>query len=80
MKPASIRHLVETQPLDRLLAAEQALLRGQAPGFAVEGDSPGEQLTHVLAAIFVLGHMKQHEADFAAASRVFFQRVRESIR
>ncbi|GAA4357644.1 hypothetical protein GCM10023185_22520 [Hymenobacter saemangeumensis] len=79
MKPAAIKHLVETQSLPRLLAAEQALLRGASPGFPISGDSAGEQLTHVLAAGFILGYMQKNEASFAAASRVFFQRVRESI-
>ena len=79
MKPAAIRLLAESWPLARLEAAEQALLAGQSPGCAVPGDDAGEQLTHVLAAIFIQHYMKSHAADFQAAARVFFQKVREAV-
>jgi hypothetical protein len=79
VKSSAIRQLAQTQPLPSLQAAEQALLHGRRPAFDVEGEDAGEQLTHVLAAIFVLEHMAGHGATLPAALRVFFQKVRESV-
>jgi hypothetical protein len=79
MKAAAIKHLAGTQPLSRLRAAEQALLAGRPTSFFIDGDTPGEQLTHVLAAIFALRYMAAHGVGWPAAQRAFFCKVREAI-
>ncbi|MBT2556990.1 hypothetical protein J7E24_04280 [Hymenobacter sp. ISL-91] len=79
MKMPVIRHLVETQTLESLLAAEEALLEEQTPAFEVEGEDEGEQLTHVFAAIFILNHMQDHKSDFKTALREYTKKVRVSI-
>ncbi|MFD2784924.1 DUF6952 family protein [Hymenobacter rubripertinctus] len=79
MKMPVIRHLVETQTLDALVAAEEALLEEQTPAFEVEGEDEGEQLTHVFAAIFILHHMQDHQSDFKTALREYTKKVRVSI-
>ena len=79
MKMPVIRHLVETQSLESLIAAEEALLDEQTPAFEVEGEDEGEQLTHVFAAIFILNHMQDHGSDFKTALREYTKKVRVSI-
>ncbi|MBC6700024.1 DUF6952 family protein [Hymenobacter puniceus] len=79
MKMPVIRRLVETQTLEALVAAEEALLEEQAPAFEVEGEDEGEQLTHVFAAIFILNHMQEHGSEFKDALREYTKKVRVSI-
>ena len=79
MKIPAIKRLVESQTLPSLLEAEEALLEERAPGFAVEGEDEGEQLTHVFAAIYVLNHMQDHGSEFKDALREYTKKVRVSI-
>lgn len=79
MKMPVIKRLVETQTLESLVAAEEALLEEQTPAFEVEGEDEGEQLTHVFAAIFILNHMKDTGSDFKTALREYTAKVRVSI-
>jgi hypothetical protein len=79
MKMPVIKRLVETQSLDSLVAAEQAILEEQTPAFEVEGEDEGEQLTHVFAAIFILNHMQDNGSDFKTALREYTAKVRVSI-
>ncbi len=76
MQFSVITQLVQTQPLPRLQAAEQALLAGQKPPFAVAGRDAAERLTHVLVAQVLLAYMREHNADLPAARRAFARRVR----
>lgn len=79
MKMPVIKRLVETQTLEGLVAAEQALLDEQPLAIEVEGEDEGEQLTHVFAAIFILNHMQDHGTDFKTALREYTAKVRVSI-
>lgn len=79
MKLQAIRELVETQTIDALRRAEAALLEEQMPGISVAGEDAGEQLTHVLAAIWIKEYMDIHQVDYSAALRAYVQRVRRSI-
>jgi hypothetical protein len=79
MKLPVIKKLVESTSLEDLLAAEEAMLSENEPGIAVEGDDEGEQLTHVLAAIFILTEMKKNGGDYMAALRSYTSKVRTSI-
>jgi len=79
MKIPVIRQLVETASLDELRAAEDALLNEQQPALRIEGDDEGEQLTHVLAAIWILHHMDEHQVAFPLALREYSKKVRVSI-
>lgn len=79
MKIPAIKKLVETQNLDTLRAAEDALLDEQQPAIEVEGADEGEQLTHVFAAIWILNHMQDTGAEFPAALREYTKKVRVSI-
>lgn len=74
-----ITYLAESQPLERLRAAEAALLAGLAPPFEVVGDDAAEQLTHVLVAQVWLRHMQAHGTGLTAARRAFAGRVRRWV-
>lgn len=79
MKMPVIKRLVETQTLEALVAAEEALLEEQELAFEVEGEDEGEKLTHVFAAIFILNHMQEHGSQFKDALREYTKKVRVSI-
>lgn len=79
MKIPAIKKLVENASMAELLAAEEAIIEEQQPAIRVEGEDDGEQLTHVMAAVFIKNHMADHETDFKTALREFTKKVRESI-
>ncbi|MFT4876659.1 MAG: hypothetical protein ACI8S2_001396, partial [Bacteroidia bacterium] len=39
----------------------------------------GEQLTHIIAAIFIKEHMAEHDSDLKTALREYTVKVRNSI-
>ncbi len=79
MKIPAIKKLVETYSLTDLVAAEEAILEEQQPAIAVEGEDEGEQLTHVLAAVWILNDMEDNGSDFKTALREYTKKVRVSI-
>ena len=79
MKIPVIKKLVETQSLDALTAAEEALMEEQPLAIEVEGDDEGEQLTHVIAAAWILNYMNDNGVDFKTALREYTKKVRVSI-
>jgi uncharacterized protein (DUF2267 family) len=79
MKIPAIKKLVESYSLPQLQEAEAALLEEQKPLIEIEGDDEGEQLTHVLASIYIKDKMEHHNTPFSQALRDFSQRVRNSI-
>lgn len=80
MNIASVRALVEANhSADALRSAEEAILEGLEPAIAVQGEDEGEQLTHVMAARWVLDHMAATNDDVMTSIRAYTQRVRSSI-
>ncbi|SIT88900.1 DUF6952 family protein [Pontibacter indicus] len=79
MKIPVIKKLVETQSLEALTAAEEALMEEQPLAIEVEGDDEGEQLTHVIAAAWILTYMNDNGVDFKTALREYTKKVRVSI-
>lgn len=79
MKIPAIKKLVETYSIAQLQAAENAMMEEQKPAIEVEGDDEGEQLTHILASIYIKDKMEKEGAVFNQALRDFSQRVRKSI-
>jgi hypothetical protein len=79
MKIPAIKKLVESYSDRQLAAAEEALLEEQKPEIEIEGDDEGEQLTHTLAARWILEKMKNEGAEFNFALREYTKRVRTSI-
>lgn len=78
MKIPAIKKLVETCSIDQLKDAEAALCDEQKPSIDIEGDDEGEQLTHILASIYIKEKMDEG-TPFNQALRDFSQRVRKSI-
>lgn len=79
MKTSAIKKLVEIYTVSQLEEAEMAMLEEQKPTIEVEGDDEGEQLTHVLASIYIKHKMEKEGVAFPLALRDFSQRVRKSI-
>lgn len=79
MKISSIKKVVETYSLQQLKEAEESLLNEQKPSINIEGEDEGEQLTHTLAAIWILHEMQYQSVDFNTALRQYTSRVRSSI-
>jgi hypothetical protein len=57
MNLTAIRYLVETFNDHQLQQAEADLLESISPALAVPGADPGEQLTHIIGALWVIQHM-----------------------
>lgn len=74
-----IKKIVETYTLEQLKVAEENMLNELPLGIDVEGKDEGEQLTHILAAIFIKEYMLQHGSDYSSALRAYTQKVRSSI-
>jgi hypothetical protein len=79
MKIPAIKKLVENNSLQELMAAEAAIVEEQQPAIEVEGEDEGEQLTHVLAAVWILNEMEDNGTDFKTALREYTKKVRVSI-
>ncbi|PRY14942.1 hypothetical protein CLV24_103181 [Pontibacter ummariensis] len=79
MKIPAIKKLVENYTLEELMAAEAAIVDEQQLAIEVEGEDEGEQLTHVLAAVWILNEMEDNGTEFKAALRQYTQKVRTSI-
>jgi hypothetical protein len=62
-----------------LLRAEEAILEGLSPEIVIPGEDEGEQLTHVIAARWVLEHRGDTGCDTMTAIREYTKRVRASI-
>ncbi len=79
MKIPAIKKLVESFDIHQLEKAESDLLEELALEIEVEGSDEGEQLTHIMAAIWILHEMKLRNIDFKDALRDYTKKVRESI-
>jgi hypothetical protein len=79
MKIPVIKKIVDTYTITQLRAAEEDLYNEKSPSIEIDGDDEGEQLTHILAAIFILEKMESDGLDYKAALRAYTQKVRDSI-
>lgn len=79
MKIPAIKKLVENHTVEDLRQAEEALVEESPMPFEIEGQDEGEQLTHIIAAIWIIEKMEHEQQDFKTALRSYTQMVRESI-
>ncbi len=79
MQIPAIKKLVESYTVEQLEAAEAALIDEQQPAIEIGGDDDGEQLTHVMAAIWILEKIENDQIPFGKAMREYTAKVRESI-
>jgi hypothetical protein len=77
MKLPEIKKLVENYNTSQLGAAEAAIINGEVLSIEVGGDDAGEQLTHVLAAMWINEHMLNNGTDFRTAQREYVKVVRD---
>ena len=74
-----IKKIVDLYTIDQLKQAEENLLEEKPLGIEIEGKDEGEQLTHILAAVFCLEEMQKSDININQAIRLYSQRVRDSI-
>jgi len=79
VKTEEIKRLAEHSELETLKQAETALLEGHDLPLQVNGEDEGEQLTHILSAIWVLEHIKNTGCTLPLAMRDLARKVRGSI-
>ena len=79
MKIPAIKKLIENHQVAELLNAETQLMNGEVPSIEIEGNDEGEQLTHIIAAIWIMEEMKNKDIDFKDSLRAYTKKVRESI-
>ena len=79
MKIPVIKKITKAYSLEELQLAEEALYNEQTPAIEIKGDDEGEQLTHILAAVFIKEHMAEHGSDLKTALREYTLKVRNSI-
>lgn len=79
MKLAVIKKLVLQNSQEVLNEAENAILDERQPSIDIEGEDEGEQLTHVMAAIWIKREMEEKQIDINKAVRNYSQKVRISI-
>lgn len=79
MKVPVIKKLAETYSLEELQNAEKAIYDEQQPSIEVEGEDEGEQLTHIIAAIWIKNDMAENGSELKNSLRNYTQKVRKSI-
>ena len=79
MKIPAIKKLIEHYSVKELEKAENDITEGNPLGIEVEGTDEGEQLTHVLAAIWIHQQMGGQKIAFTDALREYTKKVRASI-
>lgn len=79
MKISSIKKTVESFSLEELKSAESSLMKGENLEINVLGEDEGEQLTHIIAAIWVKEYMEKSDVDLKTAVREYTKKVRNSI-
>ncbi len=79
VKLPAIKHATENYTLDQLIQAEQLLLDGEPLSIEILGEDEGEQLTHILSAIWIKNEMIDKQVDYNTAFRTYMGRVRNSI-
>lgn len=80
MKIPAIKQLVQDFTLEQLQQAEKDLLDGKSLSIEVQGEDDGEQLTHILAGIWIHEQQKQFpDATLNTLLRLYAEKVRKSI-
>jgi len=74
-----IKAIIEKYTIEELNAAEEAMMNEETSQIEIEGKDEGEQLTHVLAAIWIKNHMNQTGESVGKAVRAYSVKVRKSI-
>ena len=79
MKMSALKNLVLNHTLVELNEAEASIIDDKPLKIEVDGDDPGEQLSHLFGAIWVKNEMENNNTELRQALRLFSQKVRNSI-
>lgn len=79
MKLTVVKEIVGKYKVEELSKAENDLLEEKELSIHIDGDDEGEQLTHIIAAIWILNEMEEKNIPLPKALRNYTQRVRNSI-
>ena len=79
MKIHAIKELVETHTVEVIIILTTQLENGEPLSHSVHGDDEGEQLTHLLGAVWIKEQMEANGTDFKTELRNYTARVRTSI-
>ena len=79
MKIPAIKNAVEKYTLEQLQPAEEDIINEKNPSIDLGGADEGENLTHALAAIWIIKEMISQGTDFNATLRQYTLKVRTSI-
>ena len=74
-----IKEIVGSYSIEELQKAEEAILNERQPEINIEGEDEGEQLTHILAAIWIKDHMHKTGESVNKSVRAYSVKVRTSI-
>lgn len=74
-----IKKIVELYTVEQLKQAEEDLLDEKPMAIEIDGKDEGEQLTHILAAVYCKEEMQKSDININLAIRAYSQRVRDSI-
>ena len=79
MNVATIKTLAQEFDSTILMKAEEELLHEQKPSINVPGEDEGEQLTHVIGALWIQREMSTHAISITTAVRHYTRMVRSTI-
>lgn len=79
MKIPVIKQLVETYSLPELEEAESDIMEERPVALKDAGDDAGDQLTNIMAAIWIKKEIQESGSDLKTALRAYTQKVRDSI-
>ena len=74
-----IKKLGEGHSVEELKKAENCIYNEEVLPFEIAGEDEGEQLTHAIAAIWILEDMKNRNIKLSDSIRNYTQKVRTSI-
>ncbi len=74
-----IKKIVSEYSVEQLKQAEEDLMEEKPLAIEIEGEDEGEQLTHILAAIWVKEEMEKEGVNVGKAIRNYTVKVRNSI-
>ena len=79
MNISVIKKLIEDCSIEELKAAGNEMEEGENPSIEIEGKDEGEQLTHILASIWIKEDMQKNGNDVRTSIRRYSEKVRKSI-
>ena len=77
MNERAIEILVETHLLSDLKAANEALIGGNEAEFEIPGKTPGQKLSYIAAAIWIVEKIREDNCEFKEAYEAYQQVIKQ---